>query len=503
VRKLKRIASVTLTAWLVWFAFLPAHARMTLATDGGGQVLHFPYYTVNNGFDTYVSVVNAAQVSKAVRVRFLESKNGRITFEFNVFLGAQDTWTGAVTRAPSGDGAVLKTSDSSCTFPKLAPAGDRFDTLAFVERVDGKLIDDSLLRTQHGFIEVIEMGRIEDVALTKAVNAVQGVPFDCNLVTSIYTTPSASSPTGVRAEFANALLTPTGKLSGTATLINVATGVDFSYDAIALDGVYTSPQHSAPRAYAALGASDRSSIPSLKDAARDVALIDAGKVFLLDFENGEDAVSALYQRVSLTNNFTVEVSIGAGTDFVMTMPTRRFYMDEGSAQKVRAPFSVPYGLAGAPEATIWEQYDRSQRTSVNDGLQFCTPPPTPATGSDCTVSVYTVFNSNILISGNRKSFKPPVGMNGMITVSFVAEPRNTQIVGTPTFTQDLNAYRKIKTIGATNRMDDVSCKSVSLYGFPVFGFSVEQYVNGNLNGVVSNYGGLFQHKYERKIECEQ
>jgi hypothetical protein len=37
-------------------------------------------------------------------------------------------------------------------------------------------------------------------------------------------------------------------------------------------------------------------------------------------------------------------------------------------------------------------------------------------------------------------------------------------------------------------------------GKPVIGFVVEKYINGNLNGVLSNYGGTLAHKYRTLIE---
>ena len=34
---------------------------------------------------------------------------------------------------------------------------------------------------------------------------------------------------------------------------------------------------------------------------------------------------------------------------------------------------------------------------------------------------------------------------------------------------------------------------------PVIGFAVQDFSNGNVGGVLSNYGGLFSHKYVRNI----
>ena len=68
----------------------------TAAPSGVGQVLLFPYYTVNGGNQTLLSVVNTTQRVKAVRVRFLEGRNSKQALGFNVYLAPFDTWTAAV-----------------------------------------------------------------------------------------------------------------------------------------------------------------------------------------------------------------------------------------------------------------------------------------------------------------------------------------------------------------------------------------------------------------------
>ncbi|MGB5098482.1 MAG: hypothetical protein WBN82_11300, partial [Porticoccaceae bacterium] len=51
-----------------------AHA-VHVNPDGLGQVLLYPYYTVQNNFVTAIHVVNTTDQAKAVKVRFLEGKN--------------------------------------------------------------------------------------------------------------------------------------------------------------------------------------------------------------------------------------------------------------------------------------------------------------------------------------------------------------------------------------------------------------------------------------------
>ncbi len=92
-----------------------------LSPEGTGQVLIYPYYTVNRNQQTVISVVNAANVAKAVRVRFLEGYNAREVLDFNLFLSEFDVWTASVFALTdaglSGDGAAILTADRSCTAP--------------------------------------------------------------------------------------------------------------------------------------------------------------------------------------------------------------------------------------------------------------------------------------------------------------------------------------------------------------------------------------------------
>ena len=68
-----------------------------LNPDGLGQVLIYPYYTVNKNQDTLLSVVNTDAVhGKAVKVRFLEGHNSREVLDFNLFLSEFDVWTASI-----------------------------------------------------------------------------------------------------------------------------------------------------------------------------------------------------------------------------------------------------------------------------------------------------------------------------------------------------------------------------------------------------------------------
>jgi hypothetical protein len=499
-----RIVSLLAMAFGTLLCAFGVQARMMLAADGKGQILHYPYYTVLGGYDTYISVVNHSVDTKAVRVRFLESKNDRITLEFNLFLAPRDLWTGAITaiQTPPGAGlaiATLKTADTSCTYPQIPGAGVQFRAFAFVEKDEaGEIIDASPTRANQGFIEIIEMGVVTDPRITVATQHINGVPKSCSALNDMY---ASSTPTGISPAFENSLAAPTGKLSGTASLVNVAGGTDYSYDAVAIVDAFRKSQHFIPGSNGQ--GNDRLSKPSLVDANRSVTITHAGQTYFADFADGIDAVSALYQRAVIDNEWITDPAIGAGTDFVVAMPTRRYHMGEGSTALPRKPFLKPFGKNGAPEPVYTQIYDRETKTQSEVTLDFCAAPPgPPGPSNDCHVSVFTFRQSNVLAAPSVKQFGPgqSFGFNssGVGRMGFVTpESNDTRIPSAE------NAARVLSTVGNNNSVDGVPCKEIVFRGLPVTAFAVQKYANGNVGGVLSNYGGLFQHKYERAIDCIQ
>ena len=62
-----------------------------LSSDGTGQVLLFPYYTVQGNNETLLTIVNTTDKGKAVKVRFREAFNSREVLGFNLYLAFVQT----------------------------------------------------------------------------------------------------------------------------------------------------------------------------------------------------------------------------------------------------------------------------------------------------------------------------------------------------------------------------------------------------------------------------
>jgi hypothetical protein len=213
-------------------ASLPGHA-VQLNTDGHGQALIYPYYTVRaapdgNAFNTYLSVVNTTTQAKAVRVRLREGRIGRAVLDFNLYLSPNDVWAGAL--VPTATGAQLLTTDRSCTDPEFATASGSTRGLPLhSNNYTGASADgfgDTLDRTREGYVEIIEMGTLSGAAAAAVSHNSAGVPNNCAAMRAM------TAPTVAR---------PSGGLWGTLTLINVNSGQDFTLDAVALEALASRP----------------------------------------------------------------------------------------------------------------------------------------------------------------------------------------------------------------------------------------------------------------------
>ena len=89
-------------------------SAVALNPRGIGEALVYPYYTVNGGQDTLVTVDNVSDIGKAAKVFIREGANGRVVMDFMVFLAPRDSWTGAISSIDANGLARIGTADHSC-----------------------------------------------------------------------------------------------------------------------------------------------------------------------------------------------------------------------------------------------------------------------------------------------------------------------------------------------------------------------------------------------------
>jgi hypothetical protein len=118
----RNILSLAVAATVAGGAVGTANA-MYVNDKGLGEALVYPFYSAASGNDTYISVVNTTMQTKAVKVRFIEALDSQEVLDFNLYLSPNDVWAGVITANPNGDGAIIRTADTSCTVPELGTAG--------------------------------------------------------------------------------------------------------------------------------------------------------------------------------------------------------------------------------------------------------------------------------------------------------------------------------------------------------------------------------------------
>lgn len=320
-------------------------AAMTLSSRGIGQVLVFPYYTVNASQNTLLTLVNSTSDAKAIKVRFREAYDGRSVASFNAYLSPFDVWTGIV--FVDNSTVAIGTRDNSCTAPNFTTAATAanipalaFSTESFTgSNNDGGPTDVS--RLYEGNFEVFEMGVIANDGnpFNIDIRHVNGVPPGCDDIAAAWNTGGvwANDPT-------TDMLPPTGGLFGASGVVNVGNGTYFEILPAVIDGFSASEQNSAPT----------SAVPDFDTASagadgKVAASVDVGGQFVTaHFSYPPDAVSALFMQSQSMNEYVAEPGT-AETDWVATFPTKRFLVDplnnpEGSPYPLRYAVSADVGI---------------------------------------------------------------------------------------------------------------------------------------------------------------
>lgn len=380
--------------------------------DGLGQVLLYPYYTVNAGQATLMSVVNTTNRAKAVKVRFLESLNSAEVLDFNLYLSPFDVWTASL--VSTAGGASLFTTDTSCTVPNgigSGTAGTAFVNFEFAGNnpdiiADGEvrlggpggtLVDiTDAERMRQGHAEIIEMGELFDTgtfipASWTTHTATTLRPLNCAALQSAW---QPGTPTGAAAaqwagpggeDFrGRGVNAPTGGLFGGAVIVDVAFGRALSYNADAIDNFWSPVGLVDAVAAPAGGTADNHRAPGtikpdLRDArtraddSADANIFINGTVVTANFANGIDAVSAVLMSRYIFNEFNLETGLAAASDWVVTFPTKRNYAYRASPQTAAAvrPFTDinEVGVLGGANGN---GTTTGEPTAYRDGITFDT-----------------------------------------------------------------------------------------------------------------------------------
>lgn len=446
-----------------------------VSPDGTGQALTYPYFTTQDGKFTTFSVTNSGPTAKMVKVRFRESLNSREVLDFNLFLSGYDVWAAAVVDSGNGGAKLIlnpNNPDTSCTNPAIPSSGVAFKstqytgTTNFDSGNDGA--DQTLARTKEGYFEIIELGTMSNGTQIDYVTHVggnenpyaAGVPGSCTSIRSVNNSVDLSAPTN--------------DLFGAASIVDVARGTEVSYDPTAFADLTSSPLTQ--------GRALQTEFPNYTqaDPVSTVFISNGqGGTTLTSYwgqwagpNGGVNAVSATIMHSSIMNNYALDSEVSAGTDWVATFPTKFYYVQNNNVNaggnvdgRWWWPFSNYFWNGSCDEVQI-DYWDREELHNTST-VEFS--PVTPTSTALCwEANVITFNSSNVLKSSYSKNIDVGSRPNGWAKITF-ADP-NT----------------------ASKALVDDNFNSY--WGLPVIGFAATNSFNGDLNGVMSNYGGDNIHK---------
>ena len=495
----KNILSLAVASSVAGLA-VTAQAAMYLNPEGTGEVLLFPYYNAQNANQTSMSIVNTSDDAKAVKVRFMEYVNSQEVLDFNLYMSAKDHFSFTIYQV--GDGAGIVTTDNTCTVPELGTGSGTYagsqETLpdGAIKRIQPFLpyqyatgttpdLYDSITRTMVGHVEVIEMGVLSDDGTTLATSfdpksyathGSDGVPANCAALVAAWSTGGAWLATNALQENIGA---PTGGLYGVSNMLNNTDAAAYGVEASAIADFWagTTTGHAKP------GSTD----PSLTDGDVNSLIANKGAFYDVTFSKAIDAVSSLFMATSISNDVMASPGLNGETDWVVTFPTRRYYVNE-SVVASRLPFTDLYdgdnSTAGGPasscETVTINQIDReeSQTDPVVGGPIFSPAPPDP---EDAAPNKLCYETNTIAINGVS-------ALNASISTDTVLDAAISLGWG-----QDQPEGWQTISFTSANVMTAASTPSgangATIDGLPVLGFAAFEYTNET-----KNFGFVSDHK---------
>lgn len=437
--------------YLLTFISSVSTAAVSLNHDGIGEVLLLPYYTVNNELNTLVSLSNTADTSTAIKIIFTDALANVALESINVYLAPNDVWTWGM--AYSDEGAQVISVDKSCTpmfhspMTLVQPGGipiPRFE----------------------GMIEIYEMGELDPkTGFGKDITFDGQIPIDCQQISDNWEFDGAWTESDGTTE----LLPASGGLMAAVSLVDVGNGINYSYDAVAIEGFYPDNNiiHTAPFI---------DYLPSLKSANTISSVLSQGEHFETVWPNGFEAISAILSKQQLLIDYSIETGINAQTEMVLSFPTKAYHYERA---EIIEPFNTSTSSFSGCEFFESSVYNRDT-TSVYYVDGGVSPVPSVLCANTSVIKIWDFYAANpvnhpILDAKyryNQSAFRNSAGL----------------------FKMQLNQHT------SRGRSDDDS-ESHTYFGLPVIGIYLNSYTNSNAQpGLLAQYGGAFKIKSTTKIE---
>ncbi len=481
-------------------------------TQGSGQVLIFPYYTIRDNNDVFLQINNTTADTKALKVQVLEGDNGQVTSSLNVYLGAFDVWTATISinLFDMDRLSAIGTRDNSCAVTNI---NGQLGLLADINGFIGVPLDtgqftdgnsdggrQSIDRTREGYIQVIEMGTISgDIADNIALSG----GFNCQFFIDAW--GEADDPQSVFTQNPQLQMQPpTGGLTGQAIVINLPGARAAGYDAIALDRFYVPVDGEQPPSLhtspADPGAGLAAAFPPVSNA---LVSTDNGMQVVTDtWTNGLQAVDAVLMANRLSNQFASELVINGKTEWVVTFPGKREHV---SGLEVPVP---PYSSLFAsdqsaiPECEFYgmQFFNRNQVNALVGGAPIGIPPAQPLFSFCYEVNVLT-FNNSVASTGSSINNEAEDIVSDLWASRLFTDINTLDITGTDAGRGSIMFNDPF--INATMGIEQTLVNPISnrIYqGLPVVGVGFQGAISSALNAL---FGVGAEHNYQRVISPEQ
>ena len=507
-----------------------AQAQMYLNPDNTGEVLIYPFYSADNGNETYIHVVNTTGLHKAAKVRVIEAENSQEVRDFNLYLSPYDHFAFAIQLDESGGGKLV-TGDTSCTVPAIPEGGIEFTNLLYAGDVN-----ESLERSLNGYVEIIEMGQFKGAAKTTATaqalnpgwyweHDATGVPNSCASVVALWATTGqwykeleANGKRGVTGQLSN---WNGGGLYGMGVIVNVDAGAAVGYDAVAIEEFVND---SADDGGAALHYYPGDTLPGLDGrsgvTATSATIFDNGDA--TDYTFTAPAAVGLRKNVTATlqtvtgllmvdtisNDYVLDPFFAGATDWVVTFPTKRLYVaDDGTTAITAAtpPFNKEWNKDYSCDNYGIQIYDREEQYPTYAPGEPVFSPYVPGKAVDPEMC----YEANVLTFGNPDAdLRSP-----LLGATPSASGERIQIeIGTP-YANGWASIDFLQYVSPTDRpygtqlanqhkipATEVGASAVTLNGMPAVGFSVIRFGNDSVQGgVLANYAAAHEHKTTRFV----
>lgn len=501
---------------------LGATDAITLQVNNGGlgHALITPYFNAQNQNGTIISITNSDVTNgKAVKVRFRGASNSDDILDFTVLMSPGDVWNATIT-AGVGGVAQIVTQDRTCTVPQLQQGVPQ----AFVtNRLTSKGANDIPNNTREGYIEMFNMADIQPgSALFGTIKHAAGVPactasiINAADVTTNFTTEALAAAQG--------FATPTTGLFGSWVIVNVPQTTTYGGEMAAiralngagLDGrgnfvlfpqsasTYTGTisNVTADPLYRSVAFANKNNANGTSGGT-SAAAISANFFDLPDMStpyvtpatsdnaplNQANVLTAALAVKTIANDYANDPIITAKTDWVFSMPTRRYSvaMDYAPATSRRLYSSVPSG-GGVNGAGAASQYFSDDNTTLNqtNSQQICVGATSQTfydreEGLKTSGAVFSPGNATVTSFCGETSV---LSFNSAADASVLGGNITRGDTGQSAFT---NGWALVNVLNGTTQL-----------GLPILGYAFIKGTNPNATvGVSGTYGITTNHRFTR------